>query len=199
LHQTWWKGKARDANPLVTPYWSGIPVDSIAPLNDANDSPPQIRRTQAYQSLMGSIGWLSMTTHPNLTAIHSFLSSYNAKLLVGHMKSTLYMLHYIHSTYDYGITFTSKDMAPMHSYIHYPPSTNMEAYTNAIPPKLSMTPTLSAYSDACWGSQIGNAVAEGTLLLLFKFRSMNGGIIFQKWRSHWMVCRTSGAHVSQLL
>jgi hypothetical protein len=32
-----------------------------------------------------------------------------------------------------------------------------------------MTRTLLAYSDACWGLQIGNAVAEGTLLPLFKF------------------------------
>ncbi len=146
---------------------------------DADDSHAQIRRTQAYQSLIGSIGWLAMTTHPNLTAIHSFLSSYSVKLSVGHMKSALYVLHYIHSTYDYGISFASKDMAPMHSYIHYPPSTDVEAYTDAIPPKLSTTHTLSAYSDACWGSQIGNAVVDGTLLPLFKFRSMNGGIVFK--------------------
>jgi hypothetical protein len=95
------------------------------------------------------------------------------------MKLALYVLHYIHSIYDYGISFTSKDMAPMHSYIHYPPSTDIEAYTGTIHPKLSMTHTLLAYSDACWGSQIGNAVAEGTLLPLFKFRSMNGRIVFK--------------------
>jgi hypothetical protein len=67
----------------------------------------------------------------------------------------------------------------MLSYIHYPPSTDVEAYTDAIPPKLSTTRRLLAYSDACWGLQIGNAVVEGTLLPLFKFRSMNGGIIFK--------------------
>ncbi len=91
--------KAHDANPLATPYRSGIPVDSIAPLTDADDSLAQIRRTQAYQSLIGSIGWLAMTTCPDLTAIHSFLSLYNTKPSVGHMKSALYVLHYIHSTY----------------------------------------------------------------------------------------------------
>ncbi len=143
--------KARDANPLVTPYQSGIPVDSIAPLTDADNSPAQICRTQAYQRLIGSIGWLAMTTCPNLTVIHYFLSLHNAKPSVGHMKSALYVLHYIHSTYDYGISFTSTDMAPMHSYIHYPPSTGFEAYTDAIPSKLLMTCTLLAYSDACWG------------------------------------------------
>jgi hypothetical protein len=171
--------KAHDGNPLATPYWSGIPVNFIAPSTDADNSPTQIRRAQAYQSLIGNIGWLAMTTCPDLTAIHSFLSLYNAKPLIGHMESALYVLHYIHSTYDYGISFTSKDMAPMNSYIHYPPSTDVEAYTNAIPTKLSTTRTLSAYSDVCWGLQIGKAVTEGPLLPLFKFRSMNGGIIFK--------------------
>ena len=95
------------------------------------------------------------------------------------MKAALYALHYIHSTHDYGISFTSDSVAPMHSYIHFPPPTDVEAYTDALPPTLANTHTLSSYSDACWGSQIGNAVADGTLLPLFKFRSMSGGIIFR--------------------
>jgi hypothetical protein len=37
---------------------------------------------------------------------------------------------------------------------------------------------LTSYSDACWGSQIGLAVRDGTLLPLYKCRSMSGGIIF---------------------
>ena len=46
-------------------------------------------------------------------------------------------------------------------------------------PFLGSSNTISAYSDACWGSQLGNSVADGTLLPLFKFRSMNGGIVFK--------------------
>jgi len=98
------------------------------------------------------------------------------------MKAALYVLHYLHSTHDYGISFTSDSVAPMHSYIHFPPPTDVEAYTNALPLTLTNSSTLSSYlvySDACWGSQIGNAVADGTLLALFKFRSMSGGIIFR--------------------
>jgi hypothetical protein len=120
-----------------------------------------------------------MTTHPDLTAIHSFLSSYSAKPAVDHMKSALYALHYINFTFDYGISFTSKDMAPMQSYINNPPSTDVKAYTDASPPKPSMTQTITAYSNACWGSQIGSAIAKGTPLPLFKFQSMNGGIVFK--------------------
>jgi hypothetical protein len=94
------------------------------------------------------------------------------------MKAALYALHYIHSTYDYGISFTSEAVASMHSYIPHPSPTDVEAYKDAIPPTPSASPMLLAHSDACWGSQIGNAVAEGTLLPLFQFRSMKGGIVF---------------------
>jgi hypothetical protein len=68
----------------------------------------------------------------------------------------------------------------MHSFIHFPPSSDTKAYTDTIPPTLHSTnwSTLSTYADACWGSQIGNAVANGTLLPLFKFRSMSRGIVF---------------------
>jgi hypothetical protein len=94
------------------------------------------------------------------------------------MKAALYTLHYIHSTHDYGISFSSEDIAPMHSLIHFLPSTNVKAYKDAVPPKPVNSSTLSAYSNACWGSQIGSAIANGILLPLFKFRSMNSSIIF---------------------
>jgi hypothetical protein len=94
------------------------------------------------------------------------------------MKSALYALHYIHSTFDFRISFTSDSVAPMHSYIHHLPLTNVEAYIDAVPPTPTTSPTISTYSDTCWGSQIGSAMTEGTLLPLSKFRSMNGGIVF---------------------
>jgi hypothetical protein len=107
--------KTNEASPLATPYHSGIPVDLIAPSTDDTDSPAQTHWMQAYQSLISKIGWLATTTCPDLTAIHSFLFFYSAKPAVGHMKSALYALHYIHSTFNHGISFTSKDMARMHS------------------------------------------------------------------------------------
>jgi hypothetical protein len=71
----------------------------------------------------------------------------------------------------------------MHSYVHFTPSTDAEAYDDAIPPKLGSSNTISTYSDAYWGSQFGSSVADGTLLPLFKFRSMNTGIIFKNGSS----------------
>jgi hypothetical protein len=93
------------------------------------------------------------------------------------MKAVHNILHYIHSTHDYGISFTSNNIAPMHSYVHFPPPTNAEVYDDAVLPMLGSANTLLVYSNAGWGSQLGSSVANGTHLPLFKLQSMNGGII----------------------
>jgi hypothetical protein len=61
---------SRNMTPMATPYRSGVSIDSIAPSTDDDDSPAQPRRTTAYQSLIGSIGWLSYSTRPDLSAVH---------------------------------------------------------------------------------------------------------------------------------
>ncbi len=64
-----------DHTPDATPYQSGIPIDSIAPSIDADDSPAQLQRTDAYQSLVGSNGWLAGATR--LILPQSILSSHH--------------------------------------------------------------------------------------------------------------------------
>jgi hypothetical protein len=61
----------------------------------------------------------------------------------------------------------------------FPPPSDTEAYTDAISPTPSQHHRLSTYSDACWGSQLGNAVREGIQLPLFKFRSMSGAVVMR--------------------
>ena len=75
--------------PTATPYHSGVPIDSIAPSTDDDNSPAQLQRTAAYQSLIGSIGWLSTSTRPDLSAVHSVLASYSNKPSTRHMKAAL--------------------------------------------------------------------------------------------------------------
>jgi hypothetical protein len=83
----------RNPTPMATPYWSGVPINSIAPSMDEDDSPAQIQQKEAYQSLVGSIGWLASTTCPDLSVVHSFLLSYSNKPATGHMKAAQYALH----------------------------------------------------------------------------------------------------------
>ncbi len=95
----------RNQTPTATPYWLGIPIDAIVESTESEDSPLLKGRKEAYQSLIGSIGWLAHPTRPD--PAHSFLASYSNKQSSGHMKAALYALHYIHATYDYSISFTS--------------------------------------------------------------------------------------------
>ena len=178
----------KNPTPAATPYRSGIPIDAIPESTEDDDCPALLKRKQKYQSAVGSIGWLANSTRPDLAPVHSFLSSYNNRPAPGHWKAALYVLHYIHSTHDYGISFTSADKAPIHTYLHFPAASDAEAYEDAVAPKSSNSHKLTTYSDACWGSQIGNAVKEGVYLPLFKFRSMSGAIIFRSggpiaWKS----------------
>ena len=178
----------KSPTPTATPYRSGMPIDAIADSTEDDDCPALIKRKQKYQSVIGSIGWLANSTRPNLAPVHSFLSSCNNRPSLGHWKAVLYVLHYIHSTHDYGISFTSEDKNPIHTYLHFPDSSDTEAYHDAVAPTPSKSHKLTTYSDACRGSQIGNAITDGVYLPLFKCRSMSGAIVFRSggpisWKS----------------
>jgi hypothetical protein len=132
----------RNQTPTAAPGCPGIPIDAVVASDEAVDSLALKRRKEAYQSLIGSIGWLAHSTRPDLITVQSFLTSYSNKPSTGHMKAAPHALHYIHSKHDYGILFTSKSVAPMYLYIHYPPSMDVEAYQDATPPN-HMIPPLS--------------------------------------------------------
>jgi hypothetical protein len=144
--------------PNATPYWSGLPIDTCPESDKDKESPGFLKCRCKYQSIVGSIGWLAQSTPPNLPPLHSFLSAYNNKPSRSHMNAALYVLLYIHSTIDYGFTFTSKPKAPLHTYMLFPHPLDSEVYNDVLPPKLGGHHCLTMYSDACWGSQIGNAI-----------------------------------------
>ncbi len=92
-------------------------------------------------------------------------------------RSALYSLH---SRLWYSLYIIVTD--PVHTFVHFPDLSDVEAYTDARPPCPSHQSPLTSYSNACWGSQIDSAVCDGTLLPLLKCRSMSGGIIFCQGR-----------------
>jgi hypothetical protein len=161
----------------ATPYRSGLPIDACPESKESDDCPALIERKRWYQSIVGSIGWLAHSTRPDLAPTHSFLSAYNNKPSKSHWNAALDALNYIHSTIDYGFKFTSKEREPLHRFMSFPPPSDTEAYTNAIPPFKDQYHRLTTYSDWCWGSQLGNAVREGIQLPLFKFCSMSSAIV----------------------
>ncbi len=119
----------------TTPYHSGLPIDACPESDESDDCPALIECKQRYQSIVGSIEWLAHSTIPDLAPTHSFLSAYNNEPSKSHWNAALYALHYIHSTIDYGSTFTSKECGPLHTFMSFlPPPLDTEAYTDTIPP-----------------------------------------------------------------
>jgi hypothetical protein len=165
--------------PDATPYCSDLPINAIPESDKDENCPMFVDCKQKYQSMVGSIWWLANTTQPDLAACHSFLSAYNNKPSQSHWNAALYVLHYIHSTINYGIKFMSKESPALHTYMLYPHASDIGAYTDALPPTPDQHHLLTTYSNACWGSQLSNAVQEGIQLPLFKFRSMSRAIVMR--------------------
>ncbi len=93
----------RNVTSNATPYHSGLPIGAI-PESDEDDQCLTFQeRKQKYQSVVGSISWFAQNTHPDLVTSHSLLSAYCNKTSHSHWNVALYVLHYIHSTIDYGI------------------------------------------------------------------------------------------------
>jgi hypothetical protein len=164
--------------PDATPYRSGLPIDACPEPDEDKESPTFIKCKRKYQSIVGSIGWLAQTTRPDLAPSHSLLLAYFNKPSHSHLNAALYVLHYIHSTIDYGFTFSSNATVPLHTCMSFPHRSDTNAYVDAVPPKPGDHHRLTTYSDACWGSQISKAIQAGIQLPLFKFQSMSGEILF---------------------
>ena len=166
--------------PNMTPYRSGLPIDSIAP-PDPSD-PDLNRRTKMYQSLVGCMNWLATCTRPDISPALTFLASYSNNPSAQHYKSAVHALKYLFSTSDYGISFHSNSCNTFQAFNHFPHHHDKEAYNDATPPSPSECNQLTAYSDANWGGHFGSAVPDGTPLELFKYRSLSG----------YLICRTGG-------
>ncbi len=93
------------------------------------------------------------------------------------MDAALYAIKYIRSTVEYGIAFHSNANTLASAYVHFPFDHDIEAYNDALPPTAAEQSELTAYSDSCWGSQLGNTTLDGTQIEMFKLRSMSGYMI----------------------
>lgn len=70
-------------------------------------------------------------------------------------------------THEYGIVFTFEAKLPMHAYLHQPHETDLEVFEDSLPPTPEQSHQLTTYTDANWGSQLGNTVRKGTPVPLF--------------------------------
>ena len=107
----------------------------------------------------------------------SFLASCSSCPNKQHLELALYVVRCIRSTTSQDIAYHSSASAGTSAYLHYPPSHDRKAYTDATPPPDGQP--LQGFCDANWGSQIGSAVDNGVEIEMFKYRSMRGFLIMR--------------------
>jgi hypothetical protein len=82
-----------DCNWVITPYRTGTLINS--PATTETPSPSIIEK---YQSLVGSLNWLSVSTRPDLSAAVSLISSYLHRATSQHLDAACYVVHYLKGT-----------------------------------------------------------------------------------------------------
>ena len=88
------------------------------------------------------------------------------------------MVRYLRSMTSHGLAYHSSASSVTSAYLHYPPSHDREAYTDATP--RSPSAKIQGFCGANWSSQIGGAVADGQEEVeLFNYCSVSGYLIMR--------------------
>ncbi|CAB9496900.1 expressed unknown protein [Seminavis robusta] len=93
-----------DANAVDSPYRSGLPIDRVR--HDGLDPSEKPLLVKAYQSIVGSLNWISLSTRPDITPVTSLLATYLHNPSPGHLTSAKHVLRYLKGSSGWGITYT---------------------------------------------------------------------------------------------
>ena len=157
----------------LSPYKSGLPVDKIKPMQYTPAK--QAHLTQKYQSIIGSLNWLSTSTRPDIAPITNILAKYSSCPTEGHVAHAKHAIRYLKGTKTKGISFTSTDNDKLQSFVKFPISPDH----------------LTALTDANWGPQDQSKPNPHTTtqLELFKTRSLSGYLLWLRGPLHWSAKR----------
>jgi len=154
-----------------TPYRSGYPVDMITKDNELSLHQKAAIKAQ-YQSMVGSLLWLSQGTRPDLSTITNMLARHQNDPNDKHISSAKHAIKYLKGTKSRGIMFNSNTEDKLTSYLHFPVT----------------SPKIQGISDANWGPQdqsIPNTSKPLPELELFKTRSISGHVLTLMGPLHW--------------
>ena len=72
-----------ECTPSRTPYRSGIRIDRIE--HDGIEPSKKAALVTAFQSILGSLNWLSINTRPDIAVAYKLLSQFNSNPSQGHL------------------------------------------------------------------------------------------------------------------
>jgi hypothetical protein len=87
--------------PVSTPYRSGTPIDRIPHDGVTPEQKPQL--VSSYQSIVGGLNWLSLSTQPDITTAVTLLASHLHNPSNGHLEAAQHVLCYLKGTPDWGL------------------------------------------------------------------------------------------------
>ena len=155
---------------LKPPYKSGLPVDKIRDQNYSAREQEII--TKKYQSIIGSLNWLAVSTRPDISTITNMLAKYASCATHGHVSHARHVVRYLKGTKTLGISFHSRDSDKLQSFLKFPIDKD----------------GLTSLCDANWGPQDQSKPSAGKeqpKLDLFKSRSISGYLIWLGGPIHW--------------
>ena len=160
----------------MIPCRSGYAVDTI-PLETDITLAQQEKQNSLFQTLVGLLNWLAISTRPDIAPITIFLAKYSTTASKGHIHAAKHVIRYLKGTQTLGITFSSFDREQLNSHVKFP-----------------VDPTcLTALTDVNWGPQDQSHPDPNNPqeLELFKSRSMSGYLIWLGGSVHWVAKQQS--------
>ena len=152
-----------DCNPVQNVFRTGFPINRIQP--DRLKPEDKINLVKQYQSLVGGLNWLSLSTHPEITTAVRLLSRHLRNPTQQHMDSAKRVLQWLKGVKTHGIRFTQGGdfAAGIASWVDRP---------------VDIT-TTSAYTDANWGPQDASHPKPNETITQDECRSLLGHIVLR--------------------
>jgi hypothetical protein len=126
----------------MTPYHSSLAINTLSNHDSSLSDTQRETLRHKYRSYLGMQNWLSISTRPDLTTVHSLLASATESPSLAHLHTLQHVGHYIKATSNYGISFSSCSNAALNAFIQFPLDDNN-------PTK----PSPTAFTNSNWGPQ----------------------------------------------
>ena len=150
-----------DCRTAPTPYRSGLVYDRIVPDGDTLSPAAQTAIVTQYQSLIGALNWMAVSTRPDLSVSVTLLAQYNTTATPAHLLGAKYVLRYLAGTLTHGLAFTSQSAS---------------AYLSTTFGWPTADPLLNTYTDANWGPQDASKPNPSDSISILECCSLLGSI-----------------------
>ena len=164
-------------HPVDSPYRSGYPIDRVPHDGLPPESKPQL--VQKYQSVVGGLLWLSLSTRLDITAAVSLLTGYSHNPSQGHLDSAHHVAKYLKGTPDWGIRYTQPLPPDSPNYVYDPSECvrGMVAWPTDGVPRVSSFDRLDVCTDSNWGPQDASHPKDGEMRQEGEVNSLLGSVV----------------------